>query len=115
MSKKINNRRKGHGFERKMADWWRSQGFEDCKTARYESRMLDDMDIDLTHTGPFQVQLKAVEKLGVLHNVLSEMPDNDQYSLVFHKGRMKGVIVAMTLDDFGELLSMLVKNQIIKP
>jgi len=69
--------------------------------------MLDDMKVDLTNTKPYNVQLKAVEKLGILHNVLAEMPDDDNINVVFHKVSRKGEVVAMYKEDFYELIKQL--------
>jgi hypothetical protein len=104
---------KGHAFERKIAEWWRARGFENCKTSRFESKMLDDKKVDLTHTGPFYCQCKAVENLGSIHNVLAEMPKEEKYNLVFHQRARKGIVVAMMLEDFEEILDMLTQNKII--
>ena len=43
------------------------------------------------------------------------MPQDENYNLVFHKKNRKGTIVAMTIEDFKELLEMLIQNKIIKP
>ena len=109
------NRNKGHSFERKIAQLFRSLGWN-CTTSRYSSKELDDQKIDLCGTDPFVVQAKAVERLGTLHSVLAEMPEEKgKYNVVFHKLNRKGTIVAMAQDDFIELLEMLIGNGIIKP
>jgi hypothetical protein len=104
---------KGHQFERQMAEWWRDRGWEKCQTSRYESKMLDDKKVDLTNTPPFSCQCKAVENLGSIHRVLAEMPQDSNINLVFHKKNRQGTIVAMTLEDFQELIDMLKINKII--
>lgn len=109
------SRVKGHAFERQMAEHFRKLGYASCKTSRYESKMLDDMDVDLTNTPPFNVQCKAVENLGSAHDTLSAMPKDSNYNIVIHKRNRKGVIVSMTLDDFDEIIKMLLFNQILKP
>lgn len=109
------SRNKGHGFERSIAQMFRDMGWTKCKTSRYESKMLDDACVDLTNTNPFQIQCKNVERLGNLHTELSKMPKGSNYNLVFHKRSRQGTIVAMSLDDFKEILQMLINNQIIKP
>lgn len=52
------NRSKGHNAERYFAKIFREEGFADCKTARYASREMDDLKIDLVNL-PFNVQIKA--------------------------------------------------------
>ena len=87
---KINAKAKGSAYERKLAKEFRDFGFEDCKTSRFESKMLDDLGVDLTHTGFFNVQAKAVEKLGSYHDILASMPqDDNNYNTIFHKRNRK--------------------------
>jgi len=111
----INPRKKGHSYELDIRDWFRERGWSRAVSSRSESKNKDDQGIDLCYTDPFNVQAKAVEKLGSLHDVLARMPNDSNYNLVFHKRNRKGTIVAMTLEDFHELLESLITNQIIKP
>lgn len=112
---KINARAKGHAYEREIMHLFRDLGYTKCNTSRFESKMRDDMGIDLTNTDPFSIQCKHIEKLGSLHEILAKMPNDKNYNVVFHKRNRKGTIVAMTLEDFKEILQMLITNQIIKP
>ena len=98
---------KGHTFERGIVNWFKQLGWEKAVTSRAESKSKDDQKIDLCFTDPFNVQCKAVENLGSIHKVLSEMPKDTNYNLVFHKRSRQGVIVAMTMEDFEELIKML--------
>lgn len=111
----INPRKKGHGYELQIRDVFRELGWKDCVSSRSESKNTDDKGIDLCYTKPFSVQCKAVENLGSIHKILSSMPKDDNYNIVFHKRNRQGSIVAMTMEDFIELLQMLITNQIIKP
>lgn len=88
------------------------KGFSECQTSRNESKKRDDEKVDLCGTEPFNIQCKAVQSIN-LHTVLSEMPDESNYNLVFHKRDRKGEVVAMMKEDFYELLDMLIKNKII--
>lgn len=110
----INPRKKGHSYELQIRDWFRELGWARAVSSRSESKNKDDQGIDLCFTDPFNVQAKAVEKLGSIHDVLAKMP-KDNYNLVFHKRNRKGTIVAMTIEDFKEILHKLIQNQIIKP
>lgn len=103
----MNQRVKGHAYERKLAKEFRDLGWIDCKTSRYESRMIDDLKVDLTNTKPFNIQAKAVERLGSYHKILDEMPKDTNYNLIFHKRNNKGEVVVMSKDDFYELVNML--------
>jgi Holliday junction resolvase len=79
------SKNKGSAYERKIAKEFREFGFEDCKTSRFESKMLDDSGVDLTNTGFFSVQCKAVERLGNYHDILKSMPVDNNYNVIFHK------------------------------
>ena len=110
----VNGRNKGNSYERQLAKEFREFGFEDCKTSRYESKMLDDMKVDLTNTGIFNVQAKAVERLSpTYHEILSSMPKDTNYNVIFHKRNRKGEVVVMTKEDFYEIMEMLIKLDII--
>ena len=111
---KINAKNKGSAYERKLAKEFREYGFEDCKTSRFESKMLDDLGVDLTNTGFFNVQAKAVERLGCYHDILASMPQNDNnYNTIFHKRNRKGEVVVMTKEDFYEIMEMLIKLDVL--
>lgn len=97
-----NGRIKGHAFERALAQLFRDLGFK-CTTSRYSSKELDDKKVDLCGL-PFNIQAKAVEKLGCVHKVLATMPQDDKPNYVFHKKNRKGTIVCMTQEDFLDLL-----------
>jgi hypothetical protein len=112
----VNGRNKGHAFERKLMKLFQSLGWLKCRTSRNESRARDDEKVDLCHTAPFNIQAKAVEKLGSLHEVLSSMPrEKDNFNLVWHKRNNKGSVVAMTEDDFLKILNMLIESGQVKP
>lgn len=111
----INSRNKGHGYELQIRDLFIKLGWLQCVTSRSESKRKDDQGIDLCYTDPFNIQAKAVEKLGSVHDILSKMPKDSNYNLVFHKRNRKGTIVCMTIEDFKEILEILITNQTIKP
>lgn len=111
----INSRKKGHTYELDIRDMFRRMGWERAVSSRAESKSKDDQKVDLCFTDPFNCQMKAVEKLGSLHDILESMPKDENYNLVFHKRNHKGTVVSMKLEDFQELLQMLISNQIIKP
>lgn len=108
-------RTKGHSYELQIRDFFKDLGWKDCVSSRSESKNLDDKGIDLCYTAPFSVQCKAVENLGSIHKVLASMPQDSNYNVVFHKRNRQGTIVAMTMEDFQEILGILISNQIIKP
>lgn len=98
----VNGRNKGNSYERSLAQLFRDLGYP-CTTSRYSSKELDDKKVDL-HGLPFNIQAKAVERLGCMHKVLSEMPKEDKLNFVFHKKNRKGTIVCMTQEHFLQLL-----------
>lgn len=53
------NRRKGHAYERFLAQKFRDMGYKFCKTTRAASRVLDSCQIDLAFL-PYNVQAKKV-------------------------------------------------------
>jgi len=114
MAGKINARKKGHAYELDIRDWFKELGWKDAVSSRSESKNMDDKGVDLCYTPPFNCQMKAVEKLGSIHDILAKMPNDSNYNLVFHKKNRKGTIVAMTLEDFREIVQMLISNKIIK-
>lgn len=104
------SRTKGHQFERDMVNrlkkFWPS-----VLTSRSESKRLDDKGVDLAYTDPFSFQCKAQERLTTgLHDVLASMPNDTNYNVVLWKRNRKGVVVAMTLEDFEEILQILQKE-----
>lgn len=106
-------RQKGHSFELQVRDFFRELGYDKCVSSRSESKNKDDQGIDLCFTGPFNVQCKAVENLGSMHRVLGDMPQDENYNVVFHKRNRQGVVVAMSMEDFKEIIQMLTANKII--
>jgi hypothetical protein len=110
---KINARKKGHAFELQIRDIFKELGWDKAVSSRSESKNKDDQGIDLCFTDPFSVQCKAVENLGSIHKVLASMPQDSNYNLVFHKRNRQGTIVAMTLEDFREIVAMLKSNKIL--
>jgi arsenate reductase-like glutaredoxin family protein len=109
----MNARKKGHDYERKIKNEFKSLGYQNCETSRYASRILDDQKVDLFGTDPFNVQCKAVEKLGSVHNILKEMPDDKNYNLIFHKKNNQGEVVILTKEDFYKILTVLKDNNLI--
>lgn len=108
------NKGRGNRYELECRKLFRDLGFKECETSRYASRKLDDAKVDLTDTGPFNVQCKHYEKTRVKYwEVLEEMPDDHKYNVIFHKLKGRRQYVILTKDDFVEILEMLIKNKII--
>lgn len=107
------SRDKGHKYEREIAKELRELGFEYVETSRYASRKLDNAKVDIYGMPMFNVQCKAVESLSAPHGLLKQMPDDENYNVVFNKKNNKGTIVVMMKEDFYEILTMLKVNKII--
>jgi hypothetical protein len=97
----INSRKKGTGYELDVIKRFKEKGWGECVSSRSESKRKDDAGIDLCYTDPFQVQCKAVEKLGSAHDILAKMPEGK--NLIFHKKNRKGTLVYMTEELFWEM------------
>lgn len=104
---------KGHTFERDMVQLFKGLGWTECVTSRSESKRKDDAGVDICYTDPFNIQCKAVEALGSVHKILASMPKDSNYNIILHKRSRQGVVVSMTLDDFKELVEMLISNKIL--
>jgi hypothetical protein len=108
------NRDKGHRFEREVMNLFKDLGYP-CTTSRYSSKEKDDSGIDLCGIDPWHIQCKFVDRLGSYHSVLDDMPDIEgRYKLLFHKRSRSGTVVAMPLEDFTEIVQMLIANGVIK-
>lgn len=74
---------------------------------------MDDMCVDFVETAPFHIQAKAWKSAPNLHKELKKMPDDIMLNVVMHKRPNQGTVVAMTLEDFIEILQMLKSEKII--
>lgn len=106
------SRTKGHNFEREIRKKLKTI-FPKVETSRYSSREMDDLCVDLVDTAPFHFQCKAWKSAPNLHQELKKMPDDILFNVVMHKRPNQGTIVAMTLEDFIEILQMLKSEKII--
>ena len=104
---------RGFNYERKIAIEFRKMGWHDCVTARAESRNKDSLKCDILNINPFNVQTKCKNNFGNPLPILSEMPQGENYNIVFSKVVSKGEFITMTKNDFYELIQMLKVNQII--
>ena len=101
----MNSRTKGHSFERDMAFKLRQELWPDCRTSRFMGNLwLDSCGVDLTGTGDFNVQCKAMERTPPYHSILKAMPTGIKTNIVIHKRNNAGIIVALDLKDFIKIL-----------
>jgi hypothetical protein len=109
----VNGRIKGHAYERATVAQFKTLGFPDAVTSRYESKSMDDQKVDLCNTYPFHVQCKAVEKLPKsYHAILDEMPDHG-VNILLHKKNRQGTVVALKESDFYRIVKVLVENNLL--
>lgn len=108
----INSRKKGNSYELAVIKKFKESGWEDACSSRSESKKADDSGVDICFL-PINVQCKAVEKLGSLHNIISSMP-KDKPNVVFHKKNRQGTIVAVEEEFFFTLLECYTKLVLLK-
>lgn len=107
-------RRKGHNYERSIVKVFRDLGYDEAKTSRLGSRLLDSAKVDICDI-PFNVQCKAVEANINYVNLTGEITTEiaklvpkrkDLPILIFHK-KDRQTTVAMTLEEFIKLVKIL--------
>jgi hypothetical protein len=102
----MNSKIKGNQFERHCAAILRAELWPECYTSRFMGSAWDDYNgIDLTGTGNFNVQCKAMERTPPYHTILKQkMPQGGKTNIIIHKRNNEGCIVALTFDDFIKLI-----------
>lgn len=115
----MNNRRRGHNYERTIVNEIKSYGYEGIVTSRSESKNMDDRGVDIfdmnnTSTSlPFHVQCKLSTKNIAYDELLgSEKLPKDKPLVIFHKKAIKaeknfipvGEYVVMNKKDFYNLI-----------
>lgn len=108
---KINARNKGNSYELKVIRELNSMYWPGAVSSRSESKRKDDAGIDICYTDPYNIQCKAVERLGNIHQVLNSMPKDENINLVFHKRNRQGEVVSMTKEDFYKIIKQIHEKQ----
>ena len=111
--KKNNSRSVGHAYERQLRKEFIALGWDKCQTSRYASRETDDANVDFVGTPPFSIQAKRWTSAPSYHEVLSSMPNDENYNVLFHKRPNKGEVVVMDKATFYALVEKLKYNHII--
>lgn len=113
-------RRKGHNYERTVVKYFKDLGFDQAKTSRLGSRLLDSAKVDICDI-PFNVQCKAVEANIDYYKLTDEIskelkkliPQREDYPiLIFHKKNKKTNVV-MTLEEFTKFFSKVFETRLI--
>lgn len=103
------NRRAGHSYERQIAQELKLLGWEKAATSRAESRSRDAEGVDLVNTDPMNIQCKYTKNLNYAQ-VLSDMPEDHNYNVIFHKKKRVGEYAILSKNDFLQIVEML-KNE----
>lgn len=95
----INSRKKGHGFERKVAQDMRTIGYPDARR-QLEYHKDDANGVDLQNTPPFKIQCKAMKKQPVVHDVMDKIQVSaSDVPVVVYKVDGKGTFMAFRYED----------------
>jgi len=106
-------RTRGFNYERQLVREFKKLGWLNAITARAESRNKDSLKCDILNINPFNVQAKCKNNFGNPLPTLLEMPEDENYNIVFSKVVSKGEFIIMSKNDFYEIIQMLKVNQII--
>lgn len=108
-------RRKGHNYERSVVKFFKDLGYDQAKTSRLGSRLLDSAKVDICDI-PFNVQCKAVEANIDYHKLTDEvkteleklMPQREKYPIIIFHKRNKKTNVILTIEQFRLLMQSVV-------
>lgn len=104
---KINSRKKGHSFERSVAQDLRAAGFPNARR-QLEYHEDDANGVDLQHTGDFKVQCKALNKQPNIPAVMREMRalNPQDIPMVVFKVDKQGTFAAFRYEDALKLMQL---------
>lgn len=113
-------RRKGHNYERTVVKYFKDLGFEQAKTSRLGSRILDSAKVDICDI-PFNVQCKAVESHIDYYKLTDEiqselhklLPQREDYPIIIFHKKNKKTNVVMTLDEFTKFFNKMYEKRLI--
>lgn len=101
-----------------MANEYKDLWFTWCLTTRNGwSKKLDDAWVDLYGTGPFYIQTKSYTNFSwtKVIETLKHMPEESNFNIAHIKIKNKWEFVAMTKDDWFEIVWIMMSNWIINP
>lgn len=100
---------KGKRFEHEAAFRLR-EVFPDCRPASFiGERWLDRIKVDLSGTGQFQFQCKAVEGSVPYTTILDSMPKTGKTNIVLHKKSDSETLAVLRFEDLVNLIKKLPK------
>jgi hypothetical protein len=98
----LSERRKGHGFERKVAVKMRTCGFP-LASRLLEYQAQEANGIDLSNTGDWDIQCKNMKKVPNIPSVFREIHGTGKKVIIFSVTN-KGEYAAVELETFLELM-----------
>jgi hypothetical protein len=115
----MNNRRRGHNWERTCMSYL-IKWFPKIKTSRYASKMQDDLKVDLCFTDDYNFQCKLSNKKLDYAAILDSMPKEKNLNIILHKLTKKtnknflpvGEYAILTLEDFFKILDKIYEQDI---
>lgn len=96
----INQRRKGHSFERSVAGMFKELYPDSKRHLEYQFEESNGVDV---YAGPFAIQCKNTKQYAPVTKIL-EIKDDKKIHLLVTKGKYKKPVVVMYLDDFLNIL-----------
>ena len=104
----VNSRNKGNDYERKLAQEFRDIWYSECCTSRFESKMMDDLGVDLMNTWKRYIQAKCYKNFSwaKVIETLKRMPEHEwKINTIFLKITNKWETVCMSKKDFYKLIT----------
>lgn len=106
-------RRKGHGFERTIVNFFKELGFSRAMSTRLGSKIMDHAKIDLCNV-PFNIQCKAVEAkidytkltLDIKNEINKLIPERNHYPIIIIHKQNRETQVIFTLEEFEKFMRM---------
>lgn len=97
----VNQRRKGHGFERWVSNFLRK--FFPLSKRHLEYQGQECKGVDLDNTDPFAIQCKRYHNIAV-YNWLEEIKDNSAIPILIAKADRKEPIIVGYLNDLAPIV-----------
>lgn len=94
----VNGRRKGHQFERVIAQKFKKAGWKDAKR-HLEYQIQEAGGVDLDETSPYLVQCKRGRKYAPIEKI-NEIGETNGVRLLVTKGDHKEIMAVLPFEDF---------------
>ena len=104
----LRSRRKGHQFERDIANEFKKLGFKDAKR-KLEYQASDCTGVDISNVGNFKIQCKRGKQYAPLSKI-KEIKEDGIHLLITKKDN-DAPIVCMYFDDFKKILADIAAKQ----